>query len=108
MCILSANKRLYGTISKTRLGNIPYSKWFLDFIEPTEKNHKETQNTTSSFPPPASHTGSHLSFPKEINTAKILNLNDEQLYMSLRSKQDSSTQIHQVNFDMTVLSVLLN
>lgn len=32
------------------------------------KNQNETQNTTSPFPPPASHIGSHLSFPKEINT----------------------------------------
>lgn len=79
----------------------------MDFIEPTEKKKKETQSTTSTLPPPASHSGSHLSFPKEINTDKNFTLNNKQLYMSLRSKGDK-VQIHQVNFDMTMLSVLLN
>lgn len=65
----------------------------VDFTEPPESS-KETQSTTWCFPPLASHTGSHLSVPKEISRNKNPTLINE--YMSLRSKWDSSIQIHEV------------
>lgn len=77
MYIPPANKRMYGTTSNTSLWKCTLLKVVSGFYWTNWKKHKETQNTTSPFPPPASHSGSHLSFPKEINADKTLTLNNK-------------------------------
>lgn len=65
MYILLANKRLYGTISNTSLWKYTLLKVVSGFYWTNWKTTKK-HKTSSTFPPPASHTGSHLSFLKEI------------------------------------------